>query len=885
MNTAKPDLLEPGRRLGPYQIQAKLGRGGMGQVYQALDTRLNRIVALKILTDEAHGSALREAQAASALNHPNIVTVYETGREGDLEFIAMECVEGDNIARRGSRLAIRDGLRYAVQIADALATAHTAGIIHRDLKPGNIMVTSRGLVKVLDFGIAKMTVAPGSDSAATRTITEPGRVIGTFAYMSPEQAEGKEVDSRSDIFSFGCVLYELVTGHRAFDADSSMGTLAAVMVKDPRPVREITPDLPPIVAHIIESCLRKKREERWQSMGDVKLLLEQALADPSTAPAPVARRPLAFALVPVAALLGALGAWYFTRPPAAPAATVEKFRSLSRATIGPGLSLAPALSSDGHLLAWASDRASDGNLDIWVQQVGAAEPIRLTTDPADDTDPSIAPDGARIAFRSERDHGGIYTIPTMGGDAALFAPRGRNPRYSPNGRYVAYWEGRESGGVLAGSARVFILESGGGQPRQLGAELAGALFPVWSPDSDSVLVLGRGPQEESPEWYILPVDGSAPRPTHAIQELRKQGINRVAWQRHILPLDWRSSGVLFTANRSDAGNLYEIPLPAGKAVPVTRGPGYYLQASSSTTGALAFAHLEWKNEVWSLPVDADRGVPRGELQRLTGDEADAISPNASRDGSLLVYRGRSMGRYAVRKRDLTTGKQTLLVEGNEQFNPRIGGDSVVYSDRDGNIYRVSAQGGPAEKVCPSCGITVSISADGTRVIYEPTTGDDIGVLDLRTRAKYTPMTPPKESVLASAQFSPDGKWIAFDARTVHSTAQIFIVPAVEARAIPAAEWIAITPGQSEDIEPAWSPNGSMLYFLSDRDGFRCIWARALDPVSKTAKGEASPVQHFHTARRSLRRILGNGGFPGLSAVPGRLIFSFGELTGNIWLER
>jgi tricorn protease-like protein len=210
---------------------------------------------------------------------------------------------------------------------------------------------------------------------------------------------------------------------------------------------------------------------------------------------------------------------------------------------------------------------------------------------------------------------------------------------------------------------------------------------------------------------------------------------------------------------------------------------------------------------------------------------------------------------------------------------------VVYSDRDGNIYRVSVQGGPAEKICAGCGTTVAISTDGSRVIYEPLTGDDLGVLDLRTQAKYTPMSPVKDTILAGAQFSPDGKWIAFDARTVNSTAQIFVVPAVEARTVPQPEWIAITPGQSEDIEPAWSPNGGLLYFLSDRDGFRCIWARALDPAAKAVKGEAFAVQHFHSARRSLRRILGNGGFPGLSAIPGRLVFSFGELTGNIWLER
>jgi roadblock/LC7 domain-containing protein len=198
---------------------------------------------------------------------------------------------------------------------------------------------------------------------------------------------------------------------------------------------------------------------------------------------------------------------------------------------------------------------------------------------------------------------------------------------------------------------------------------------------------------------------------------------------------------------------------------------------------------------------------------------------------------------------------------------------------------VSAQGGPAEKVCAACGYTTAITADGALVAYQPLTGADIEVLDLRTRNKSHPVEGVKDAILTAVQYSPDGKWMAFDARSFQSTAQIFVAAVGAAQLVPRQQWIAITAGENEDIEPAWSPNGSLLYFFSDRDGFRCIWARAVDPATKVAKGEAFAVQHFHTARRSLRRILGNGGFPGLHAAPGRLIFAFGELTGNVWLER
>ena len=240
--------MDPGRRLGHYEIQARLGTGGMGTVYQALDTTLNRAVALKVLSPDkwegtsGRGRLMREAQAASALNHPNIVTVYEIGHDAGVDFIAMECVEGKTLGSFAAhRPPLRETLAVAIQIADALAAAHAAGIVHRDLKPGNIMVTERGLVKILDFGIAKVTAAADPESNVTQTLTMSGQVVGTVAFMSPEQAAGKEVDWRSDIFSFGCVLYEIVTGHRAFHGDTEMATLAAVIAKEPTPARAVRP--------------------------------------------------------------------------------------------------------------------------------------------------------------------------------------------------------------------------------------------------------------------------------------------------------------------------------------------------------------------------------------------------------------------------------------------------------------------------------------------------------------------------------------------------------------------------------------------------------------------------------------------------------------------
>ena len=348
--------MDPGRRLGHYEIQAKLGVGGMGTVYQALDTRLNRAVALKVLSPDkwegtsGRGRLMREAQAASALNHPNIVTVYEIGNDAGVDFIAMECVEGRTLGEfTARRPPLRDILPIAIQIADALAAAHSAGIVHRDLKPGNIMVTERGLAKLLDFGIAKVAATGGSESVATQTLTIPGLVVGSVAYMSPEQAAAKDVDWRSDIFSFGSVLYEMVTGRRAFREETDLGTLALVIAKEPAPAHEIAPGLPPALERIIDICMCKKRDERWQSMGDVKLLLAAALSDLELAPPPVRtlRGWPAVALAAGAALLAAGATWWWLRP----SNTASLGPVLRQVTTAGGLSDYPALSRDGNLLA------------------------------------------------------------------------------------------------------------------------------------------------------------------------------------------------------------------------------------------------------------------------------------------------------------------------------------------------------------------------------------------------------------------------------------------------------------------------------------------------------------------------------------------------------
>jgi len=316
-----------GTTLGSYRIESRIGAGGMGVVYKAVDTRLDRPVAIKVMPASALASPdrqkrfLQEAKTASSLNHPNIVTIYEINtQEGDgqpLQYIAMEFVQGETldklIGRKGLR--VREALKYAVQIADALAAAHSAGIVHRDLKPGNIMITPQGLVKILDFGLAKLT-GPLDPDAYAETVhaeaaphTEEGTVLGTVAYMSPEQADGRKIDARSDIFSFGSVLYEMLSGKQAFAGNSKLSMLSAVLHKDPLPVSQAVPDIHPDLERLISRCLRKEPERRWQTMADVKVALEELRDElEASGVAPIPQRPAAKPRLRTAGRWAAMGA-------------------------------------------------------------------------------------------------------------------------------------------------------------------------------------------------------------------------------------------------------------------------------------------------------------------------------------------------------------------------------------------------------------------------------------------------------------------------------------------------------------------------------------------------------------------------------------------------
>ena len=686
-----------GRTLGHYEITEKLGEGGMGAVYKARDTHLDRFVAVKVLPADKVADPDRkrrfeqEAKSASALNHPNIVTIYDIDDDGGTDFIAMEYVAGrtlaESIDRRGLPLA--EVLKYAVQIADALSAAHAAGIVHRDLKPANVMVTGKGLVKVLDFGLAKLTEpAPVSgETAITETArprTQEGVIVGTVAYMSPEQAEGKNVDARSDIFSFGTVLYEMVTGRRPFVGDTGPSTMAAILAKEPAPPSSLVGELPFELERAILRCLRKEPERRWQTMADLTVALRDLKDDldsgrvSAVAVAPARRlqrrRVLAAALGLMLLIAAAVVGWWLLRSRAAPASY-----EMERLTFDGAAALSPAISPDGNLIAYASDR--DGSFSLYLRQFGARQSIRLTGPESKDWYPCFSPDGLKIVYRSEREGGGLYVRDALagpGGAERKLVDGGEMPSFSPDGTTIAYLVSA----AMTGSARLFVVSAGGGAPRPLQPDLVamtpaagGHQLPLWSPDGTGILFRGmRAGDPKTRGWWIAPVGGGE---AAAIEGMPRepQWFARYA-------LAWRGEHLYYIEGEPINGStLYRVPLAprpwraTGTPEKLTSYAGVSLTASTSARGRMVLASTTTVPSIWSASLQAGKGTASGPLEPVTTDSNGKRSLTVAANGSRLAYSTYGppgQANVEVHVREMATGRESLIAGVGHVALPRPG---------------------------------------------------------------------------------------------------------------------------------------------------------------------------------------------------------------------
>jgi serine/threonine protein kinase len=913
-----------GRRIGHYNVGEKLGEGGMGVVYQARDTQLERVVALKFLPagrtadPDRKRRFIHEARAASALNHPNIITIYEIAHDDGVDFIAMEYVTGKTLAAlfRGKGMSLREALRCGAQIADALAAAHRAGIVHRDLKPSNVMVNESGLIKVLDFGLAKLSERSGdSEQDATRTasaagpLTGEGAILGTVNYMSPEQAQGTALDPRSDIFSFGALLYEMLTGQRAFRGQSTIETLFAIIQKEPRPIGELTTGLPAEVDRIIARCLRKDPARRYQHMEDLKVALEELKDEshsgtlaPVTPVRPRSRR-LPMTLVGLAALLLIFsGGWWFSRirRGVAPPEPV-----LTRLTSGSGLTTEPALSPDGNLVAYASDRAGDGNLDIWIQQVATGEARRLTTNSADDREPNFSPDGSSIVFSSEREGGGLYVISSLGGTERKLTARGYRPRFSPDGSQIAYWVGDRSGGGFssvgsAAASEVRIVPAQGGPDKQSQGDLAGAWMPVWSPDGTHLLVQGIKTKAETSgqstlDWWVVPASSGTAVRTGAREALTARKLfSRVvpgtAW-RVAVPNLWIDSQVIFTAGLTDTLNLWSIGLSSREfkvsGAPTRLTPGVTAELFATfwkgpDRTRLVFSSEASNIDIWGLPMDADAAKMLGDARSLTDNVSDNIQPSISADARLLAYSSNRSGNSDVWLKDLPTRREmALTTSAANETGPHISSDDreVVYTVRDSgkaDAFLIPASGGLTRKIADDC-VAFTWAHISRSVLCWALSGMSMLDIESGQQRRFT------AEIVAGGTLAWDDRWMAgYRGAEQPGKSRIVAMPIRERGLTPVSDWVPITNGDYSDVLPAFSPNGKLIYFMSRRDGFGCLWAQRLDPATKKPVGPAFAIQHFHSARRSPGSV--RSGQRAIAVARNMIVSTMEERTGNIWMS-
>jgi eukaryotic-like serine/threonine-protein kinase len=567
---------------------------------------------------------------------------------------------------------------------------------------------------------------------------------------------------------------------------------------------------------------------------------------------------------------------------------------LQRLTSDAGLTMSPALSHDGRFIAYASDRRENGNLDIWMQPVSGGTALRLTQDSVDDYAPDFSPDGQTIVYRSERDGGGIYAISVHGGEPRLLAPNGRRPKFSPDGRWIAYWVGEETedniGNFMApGEGEVFIISSSGGSPRPIQPGFAAAGYPIWAPDGSHILFLGNRDRnlyhEGSVDWWVASTDSGEVVRTGVSAALQRMGFASPSQA----PELWTADGqaVLMSATLADTRNIWRVPMStkswsvAGEPQRLTFGTATDVQPTVAGD-KLAYTSLTAMLEIWSLPIDANHVTPQAAVRRLTKD-ADAHGyPAVSPDGTKIAFSLQRSDSRQIWIKDLATGTSAQVSRPRfPAFNPNFSPDGKeliyrTYEDRSAVAYMVSLSNDDIQPICKDCS-DYGWSSDKKRLVLTGTSPAGISIMELATRRRTALIQHP-EYQLWNARFSPDDHWISFNA-TEHGHSRIFIAPIEGANLVRFEDWIEI-PGNGWEDKPRWSPDGNTLYFVSDRDGFRCIWAQRLDR-RKHPLGDPVPVFHAHESVRSMARV--GPGDLSISVASDKLVFNMSERQGDLWL--
>ena len=812
-----------GATLGPYEIVARLGAGGMGEVYRARDRRLQREVAIKILkadgpTDEATRDRFaREARSVAGLSHPHIGAVYDVGVHDGIDYIVMELLEGDTLAARltAGRLSVAETLRIAGQIGAALEAAHRAGIVHRDLKPGNIMLTRAG-AKLLDFGLATRAAAatfPGGVAATTAASSSvPGTVVGTWQYMAPEQILGRPADARTDVFAFGVMLYEMLAGRRPFAGDSAPQIIAAILERDTPPLSTVAPDVPWALRRIVEKCLAKSADARWQSMHDLSDELrwvEEDLARPGEAsPASVPRRHASVLWLMVTAALG-LAAGMWLAPDRTPQSTAPVVRfAFAPSDLDTSGQSAPEVSPDGRQVAFVARPRSGGATSVFVHDLASESTRRLdATEGA--TYPFWSGDGQSVGFVAS---GRLMRIEIGGG----------SPRAIMDVQDVFLGAAWNRDDVIVASLRFgfFKVPAGGGTPIQITAldrsrQENSHRWPQFLPDGQRFVFVARSGRPDQSSAYVGFLDG---RPPVRLMETSSQV--RYSGSGHLL---YVQDGTLMARVLSASSLTF-----GGDPKPIAHGlrgqGGTGLRARFSVSDAGVVVHQEMDEPRFQLRWYDRTGKLLGSLGAADAFSNFRIAPDGTRVAVDVDDNPR--GGRSVWLVDVATGSRTRITFGeSDDWQPiwsRDGRRILFGSYRNGplDLYERPADGGTAAAVVfasESQKDPSDWSTDGRVVLVtENTTERRSDVVAYSVDSGQKTEIARTEALEVRGRFSPDERWVTY-ASDESGRLQIYVQPFPPT----GAKW-QITTTKNGGTEPRWRSDGREIYYLSPGEGVMAV---------------------------------------------------------------
>ena len=825
--------LTPGEKLGPYEILAPIGAGGMGQVFQARDSRLNRLVAVKIAQGPFTERFEREARAVAALNHPHICTLYDVGPN----YLVMEYIDGKPLA---GPLPMETVVRYAGQIASALDAAHRAGIVHRDLKPANILVTKAG-VKLLDFGLAKLgagaAAGPLGETAVTATVTQDGAIIGTLHYMSPEQLEGKIVDARSDIFAFGCVLYEMITGRMAFPGDSQASVIAAILERQPAPLI----GAPPLVAKAIERCLAKEPDDRWQSAPDVASVLQLA-SSAAPVPAPTAgNRRLLLGLIAAAcfiALAAAIATSWSIKPP--------QIAQWSGSQLGgPAVALTPRISPDGSLVAFLAMVDGQSQLAVLKPQTGNWTVLTHQHNLGEIKEIAWASDGATLYFdRFSGVPAGVYSVPVLGGEPRLVVDAAADPqvladggltvirvnskrnlqlyrfrpdsgkieplpviplsprlaavRATPDGKHLLVFGNRADAAGDRLERGFFSMDPDGGNLKQLaprvmlpGSPQQGALAFAGYPDGRHVLL--SVPSGALYRFLKIPIDGG-----DAVEPLFTASLEAGA-------IDVARDGSIFADQLWEERTLLRFSASGGAPERLTVPYSQKVSLMAVLPDGRPLMQMFSNNRSHVVIVQAD-----GSLSPLL-ESGEACGPPASLAGAghvaLMTDTPREVAVVGVKEGRILT--RVKLQHGPATSLAASPDGSILYYSAAGFIWSAPVSGGEESRLAP--GDSVAADPNGKELVIAAAQQDSITLSRLPVSggpAKPVPIQPGMQipaPVLASGAVAGDGR-IA----TAISTASqwFYSLGVIDPRKVA----VTILPAAADEVasSPMWTPDGKIV---------------------------------------------------------------------------